>query len=72
VTCDTTSSYVIDFRCALDFGEGHPCAGVESERYWSYNGVVGVVLKPKKKFRIAAGVNPSVCCLRIRASGLLL
>jgi hypothetical protein len=22
VTCDTTSSYVIDFRCALDFGEG--------------------------------------------------
>ena len=22
VTCDTTSSYVIDFKCALDFGEG--------------------------------------------------
>jgi hypothetical protein len=22
VTCDTTSSYVIDFRRALDFGEG--------------------------------------------------
>ena len=23
VTCDTASSYVIDFRCVLDFGEGH-------------------------------------------------
>jgi hypothetical protein len=22
VTCDTTSSYVIDLKCALDFGEG--------------------------------------------------
>jgi hypothetical protein len=24
VTCDTTSSHVIDFKCALDFGEGQP------------------------------------------------
>ena len=24
VTCDITSSYVIDFKCGLDFGEGQP------------------------------------------------
>jgi len=31
-TCDTASSYVIDFRCVLDFGEGQP---LEEARFLS-------------------------------------
>ena len=37
VTCDTASSYVIDFRCVLDFGEGQPQDRAQSSRARSVN-----------------------------------